>query len=353
MLLSCDHCSSLLPCSCLCSNMMKPARWLSMSCVCAVAVIVVVYQDFWLSSQTLKKGVSFNHTITKLVPTGQPRSTSLFYNHNRDVFIDEFTKCLLDRDYCKVLYWHIQKTGGTYIASQMHPLFNREPYRSKEWCCNNDFMKARFRPHIKELCSKRFGVYEVRSKEYHEVLRTCQDFQNQMLHNSSATSNRHHRYIGFVSIREPIQRSLSAIHQICNVHQSGLRQQVRQTCERCSYDIDDDKPFFEKYVNQTNNFYTGLMDILVSESLSVLGIPIYVVDNQHIRDMFQQLETSIDNDLKKKGSNMTFRFPAGTKNSEAASKLCDFGMTSSLMKQHQEALDAYHRIWSKEPSRRP
>ena len=308
-----------------------------MSWVCTVSMIGIVYLESRLSSPPLEKGA------TKLVRDGKSRPTSLFYDHDRDGFIEEFATCLLDIKYCKVLYWHVQKTGGTYIASLMHPLFNRKPYISKEWCCNSDFMKLKFRPHIKEMCSKRFGVYEVRSHEFQEVLRTCQDFQNEMMNNNTEATGKdgQHRFIGFVSIREPIQRSVSAIHQTCNVHQSSLQQEVRQTCERCSYDIDDDKPFFDKYVNQTNNFYAGLVDMLVSDSLSVIDIPIYVVDNDHISDMFHQLESSIDRGLRERGSNMTFHFPAGKKNSEAATTLCNFGMTSHLMKQHHQALDAY------------
>ena len=210
-------------------------------------------------------------------------------------------------------------------------------------------MKRRFRPNVKEICSTRFGVYEVRAHQFHEVLQTCHDFQNEILNNTTETTGNdgQHRYIGFVSIREPIQRSVSAIHQACNAFPASLPQLMRQKCERCSYDIDDDKPFFDRHVSDTNKFYSGLVDMLVPDSLSVIDIPIYVVDNDHVNDMFQRLETSIDRELSEQGSNTTFHFPAGEKNTEAAIKLCDFGMKSSMMKRHQEALDAYHRIWSK------
>jgi hypothetical protein len=190
------------------------------------------------------------------------------------------------------------------------------------------------------------GVYEVRSHEYQEVLRTCQDFRRNQLRNStSETTGRQHRYIGFVSVREPIQRSLSAVHQTCNVHQSSLRPEVRETCERCNYRVDGDKPFFEKYVSQTNNFYTGVKDLVHSNSDGG-DIPLYVIDNDDINDMFQQLENAVNRRFKRDRSNMTFHFPPGKKNSEATAKLCDFGMPSSLMKQHQPAFDAYHWIWS-------
>ena len=113
---------------------------------------------------------------SKQVPQSAPTSSALFYHHDPDVFLQQFEECMLDMDYCHVLYWHIQKTGGSYIASRLHPVFNNGTlYNSREWCCNEKFMKHSFKLETENFCSKKLGVYEVRSHEYQQVCQssTC------------------------------------------------------------------------------------------------------------------------------------------------------------------------------------
>jgi Sulfotransferase family len=322
--------------------MRQTRRWAIVLTPVAAIISFVIVRNLRSFPSPTETGVLL--AVRNNTETRKKTAKATFYHHEPKVFVDEFFECLADREHCKVLYWHIQKTGGSYIASKMYPYFNEERYRSKEWCCNEKFMKDRFRHNSAEYCSKRLGIYEVQPQHYREVLQTCQDFTEKYNNTSESTARPKHRYIGFVSVREPIQRTLSAIHQACNVHQSHLPNDVKETCQRCSYHVDGDKAFFEKFVNQTNTVYKGLEDLL--SSYPTLDIPLYIIDNDQINDLFQQLENTFNHRLEGEGRAPTFRFPDGKKNSEAAAKLCDFGMTSSLMKQHVNALNAYHRIWS-------
>ncbi len=304
----------------------------------------VIFYDIRLSKNSLLFSVS-NTTTKAQVSSGllvSATSNAIFYYHEPDIFMQQFTECMFELESCHVLYWHVQKTGGSYIASRLHPVFNNgESYNSREWCCNDKFMKERFWPNVEKYCSKKLGVYEVRSHEYLQVVQACQ--------NSNATVTKNHRYIGFVSIREPIERTLSAIHQRCNVHSSQLDPYTREACERCSYDDDTYKPFFEKIVNDTNAIYSGLKEHILSDHS--IEIPLLIIDNEQIDNFFGKLEDTVNQRFKKRfekdPQNRSFHFPRGKANAEVSKKLCDFGMPSAMMKQHGIALDAYHWIWSK------
>ena len=197
-------------------------------------------------------------------------------------------------------------------------------------------------------CSKKLGVYEVRTNEYQQIVLACQKFRDS---NSSAlTTPKRHRYIGLITIREPIERSLSAIHQRCNVHSSDLDNETQGVCERCNYNEKGDQLFFEKIVKDTNDAYTGLKEFILS-SPSSIDIPFYVLDMEHLSEFVGKLQDTIDKRVRNKfvdQDNRTFHFPKGKSNAEAAMKLCDFGMPSALMKQHHEALETYHGVWSGE-----
>lgn len=273
-------------------------------------------------------------------PVTRSNADRLSYHEAPDVLVKEISDCIFDQRYCHVLYWHVQKTGGSYISSKLYPAFNRESYHSKEWCCNDKFMKQAFWPNTSMYCAKRMGVYEVRPEDYKKVLQECTN-----LARVGPKSTKQHRYIGMISIREPIQRTHSGIHQRCNVHTSKLDNKTHDICERCTYD-GDDKGFYEKIVNDTNLVYKGMQGILSDPEID---IPLYVIDNDDIDAFFTQLEESIAHHLNRAGlslPNGTFQFPSGNANAEAKQKLCNFGMPSSLMKQHQPALQAYHWFWS-------
>lgn len=317
-------------------DLSQMARRLSVAVIVTAVILapLVLLHNLWIAGSGLGREFASSTLKKKNEVLFIGKTNALFYQHDRQSFVHQLSSCLFDYRHCRVLNWHIQKTGGSFIASKMYPAFNRAPYKSQEWCCNEDFM-SKFRSNSTAFCSKRMGIYEVRPDQYTEVLQTCQQY-------AKSVDIPMIRYIGFISIREPIQRSVSAIHQRCNVHKSQLPTDIRETCNRCSYDVAEDRPFFESYVNQTNKYYRGLQQLMLSRPDK--QVPLYVIDNEDINEMFQSLEKTFTDRLAEHGSNLSFHFPRGKQNAEAMEKLCDFGMPSSLMKNHREALDAYHWV---------
>eukprot|EP00934_Nitzschia_sp_Nitz4_P009455 Nitzschia sp. Nitz4//scaffold3_size479765//145490//146458//NITZ4_000063-RA/size479765-processed-gene-0.301-mRNA-1//-1//CDS//3329550647//9445//frame0 len=301
-----------------------------------ILLSLLAYVDYTLVGQW-SLSLSRTNASLAVADTGQNlvNPDRLFYRRNSKRFVEDITECIIDRKSCHVLYWHVQKTGGSYIASKFYPLFNGEAYKSKEWCCNSDFMEKTFEQKTNKYCSKRLGVYEVKPEQFQQVIDTCTSIT------SNSSSTRPRRYIGLMSVREPIQRTLSAIHQRCNVHVSALKNETYETCSRCSY-TGDDMAFYDTFVNTTNEVYKSMKENLLQNSS--IDIPLYVIDNDDIDDFFHKIEVAIT-ESSSFPLNNTFHFHRGTANSENKEKHCDFGMPSKVMKQQRPALQAYHWLW--------
>jgi hypothetical protein len=255
----------------------------------------------------------------------------IHYGHHPKEFMKTFARCSMDKK-CHIVYFHIQKTGGTYIASRLSPVMNLERYNSKEWCCHDSFMNNSFRPNITEYCNKKMGIYEVTPEQYIEIINTC---------TRAVPSD--HTVIGLITIREPIQRTISQIHQFCNVNPDRNEQYIQDICQRCNYTTDDDKYFYDKITNKTNLIYTGVQDII---SDTTIDVPLLILDNTDITEFFDALEDIATQSLRKVNAiprNETFHFSTGRSNPERKT-ICDFGMPSSMMKQHADSLRTYRWI---------
>ena len=290
-----------------------------------------------LKNTTISTDSNIDTSVNHNVDTVAKR---LFYAHDPSRFTKELSDCMLHPT-CFILYWHVQKTGGTFLASRFYPKLNLQPYNSKEWCCNDQFINNRFLPNITDYCQKQIGIYEVKPHQYQQVIQSCTN-----LYKKKAQPP---RYMGLVTIREPLQRTQSGIHQYCNVHTSRLDEVKKRICKSCQYDQDDkdSMEFYGKIVNDTNNIYTELRGML-HENSSV-DIPLFVVDNTHLAELMDSIEHIFTHKLVEVGllqSNETFHFPNGKSNAEKEKKVCDFGMHSSMMKQHAASLKAYHWMWA-------
>ena len=247
--------------------------------------------------------------------------------------MNTFAKCAMHKK-CHIVYFHIQKTGGTYIASRLSPVMNLERYNSKEWCCGDSFMYNSFRQNITNYCiNKKMGIYEVTPEQYTEILDTCK----QVIPSD-------HTMIGLITIREPIQRTISQIHQLCNVNPHRNEQYVQDICERCNYTVnDDDKYFYDKKTNKTNWIYSGVQDVI---SNTTIDVPLLILDSTDITEFFDTLEDIATQSLRRINSlldNETFHFPVGRYNPERKT-ICDFAMPSSMMKHHADSLRTYRWI---------
>ena len=278
----------------------------------------------------------------------------IYFSHQPTHFITEFARCAKTKR-CKLLYWHVQKTGGTYLASRLYKILNRDQrgYQSKEWCCHESFMRHKFRANTTKYCTTNFGVYEVRPNQYREIVNTClrhqqqQQQQQQQQFKVEEGGNEDDEgkverleYMGLMTIREPLQRTISQIHQQCNVRRnSHLKPKDQEICNRCRYDgvdsnggqkndnggkDDDDRSFYDHIANTTNKIYQemkNMVEIQVDDkddySLSTmddgvqtqeknrkekkyLNLPLLILNNEDMDEFFDGLERHVTSLLSNK-----------------------------------------------------
>ena len=275
----------------------------------------------------------------------------VLYPQNRKFVIETILKCWdlqqqqqpsSTKKNCHLMYHHLPKTGGTYIASKLFPMFeNGTRYKSNEWCCHEILME-KFYNNTQEYCTqKRIGIYEVWGDEYYEVLETCRKLYPQEL------------YVGLISIREPIQRTLSLIHQQCNSGYSKKNSLYQEYCRNCTYNTESSISFWDPtFVNNTNRQYLSTLDFIErqqqpsvggegrsSSSSSPSTIPLFYVDSSMINDFFTRLSHGM------RLRNSTLLDNAREIVNVENRSICDFGMKSSMIKKLRPSIDAYSTIF--------
>lgn len=129
----------------------------------------------------------------------------LLYAADPYKFASAFTSCMTDPS-CRIMYNHIQKTGGSYLASRLHPVLdeNGRKYVSKKWCCDTGLWN-RFANQTNHFCGLKFGLYETGVPMFANIIETCQQH-----------TKKRKREIALITIRDPIKRTLSRINMRCN-----------------------------------------------------------------------------------------------------------------------------------------
>lgn len=194
------------------------------------------------------------------------------------------------------------------------------------------------------------GIYEVRGNEFSQVLETCeQEYAKQG-----------HTYVGLVSTREPVQRTISLIHQQCN---SGYREKnprYQAFCRNCTFDMNspDSVSFWTQFVEDTNIAFQTMDDYIATrkslphihptsnssnnnshDKKTKMKAPILVIDNSMVNDLFYILDVG----LKKNNKPPLKR---GRENAEKKLAICNFGMTSAMLKRLQPASTIFLDLWS-------
>jgi hypothetical protein len=238
-------------------------------------------------------------------------------------FVSTLLDCV-DSDTCHILYHHIQKTGGSHVASRLFPVFEDRSYNSTEWCCNEKFLTQRFRQNPQDYCSRNISIYEIKTDDFAEIHQTCHDIYPSR------------KFVTLISIREPIQRTLSMIHHQCNKNFDLKNPYEQAMCKKCAY-VNDSIPYWDSFIRQTNTLYENLMDVMQHQNLrlkqSGRNKPTWLIlDNLMIDPFFDLLQNSISD-------NVTI----GRWNKEQT-KICNFGMTSTMMKKLLPAQAIYHGL---------
>jgi len=116
-------------------------------------------------------------------------------------------------------------------------------------CCNLRLMK-RFRESPQTYFDVKFSsyVYQVAAADFlQRSVPTC-------MSNKKTT-----RAVILVSFREPITRTLSYIHQMCNKNFETCTLEIKKACHTSSYD--EDVEFWDNFMQSANGQYQELYDL--------------------------------------------------------------------------------------------
>ncbi len=271
----------------------------------------------------------------------------LLYPQNPILFANLLLRCLGEPK-CHVMYHHIPKTAGTFIASSLYPVFEAgRQYISSKWCCFEIIMEKFFN-NTEDYCTKRkMGVYEVTGSQYSQVLETCE----------KQYSKKGHTFVGLVTTREPVQRTISLIHQQCNGGYETKNSRYQAFCRNCTYDMysPDSVLFWQQFVDDSNIAYQEMEKYISARKSrphmsqattsnnsgvknSAIKSPILVIDNSMIDDLFNILNVGL-------AKNNHSSIHQGESNTEILS-ICNFGMTSAMLRLLRPASSIFLDLWS-------
>jgi hypothetical protein len=119
-----------------------------------------------------------------------------------------------------------------------------------------------------------------------------------------------------VTIRQPLERTVSDIHQRCNVHTNLLSNTTLDRCQRCDYsNATDRQHFYDKITNSTNTIYEGIQEMIWNNnhvsttttttssgnSNNKLDIPLLLLDNTDIDAFFHAVEDVATQQMQRGG----------------------------------------------------
>jgi hypothetical protein len=331
-------------------------RWLSPLIICVLALgNIFLMCTKYLTSNVNGEATTFQHPIDESANEESPRQAGVrhitrnlvVYNHDSIAFADTFAHCSFNNPNCKIHYHHVQKTGGSRLASRLYPLLSKgASYNSKKWCCQDEMMD-RFNANISQYCEhNKFGIYEVTAPQYSNVIQSCIDYNNAPQQNRNL--HEPNEIIGLMTIREPIQLTLSQLHHQCNKNFKHKSPEEQKMCKSCNFLKNRD--YFLEYVHQTNLVF---LDI-AQEIPRLLNMLDGQINHQRrnsttkaIHKMMILDQADIDSFFKA----MESRLPAGVvipegRGNEEMTGHCYFGVTSHMMKALAPSLEIYRYLTS-------
>ncbi|OEU05876.1 hypothetical protein FRACYDRAFT_257646 [Fragilariopsis cylindrus CCMP1102] len=261
----------------------------------------LIIRDTALHYQTTTKSTKSTNNQNK----NHPQNTQ---NKKNELFITTFADCVLDPN-CHLLYHHVGKTGGTTIEKIFYTLFPKpipiptppkgssKKILKQTSCCFSDMLNRFYQNPYDYCLQQKFSAYQVRGKQFETILLKCLDLVNSNLNSTTTTTTtdndddiilstknknksnknksnkkqRQHRFLTFSTYREPIARTISDIHQLCNKNLNRRTKQLQEVCQRCTYNTNDtvntdgggavvinDKVYWNKLINNTNRIYRHL-----------------------------------------------------------------------------------------------
>jgi hypothetical protein len=242
---------------------------------------------------------------TKSEVAASATPVTLIYHSQPSEFSRGLSSCMLDPS-CHILYQHVQKTGGQGVENLFFSIFGHR----YDACCGGD-MLDRFRRNTKSFCLYPFSSYEV-IRGFDEIVNTC---------NEKFYKQKDHRLVILTSIREPLDLTLSAIHQTCNKRWRKRDDRVKAACEACSFE--QDEGYWMRHPGRTVDDYS----MVLRQAIGTLKeFDHYWVDTVDLSTMFKDLQLGL-HPLYEKQFTAYFK----TKHNPEKLDRCEFSMHSKMI----------------------
>lgn len=228
-----------------------------------------------------------------------------------EAFVSTLAGCFHDAN-CRIYYYHLAKSGGTDLESKMFAYFSKRI----DPCCNQRLMR-RFRNDTDMHCQANFSSYEVTAPMFiDEIVPTCMNITGG-------------RAVILATFREPIQRTVSSIHQKCNKKFYARSVKLKRACTRCSYL--QDKDFWNEFIEFSNHEYEMVKDVVTAK---IPKTTVLTIDMTDLSILYGKLHSI---------SNHSAFLNKERVNSEETQR-CDFGFTSEMMRRVRPSFEIYRNL---------
>lgn len=253
-----------------------------------------------------------------------------YYLHP-SAFTDIIVNCMSDPN-CRIIYHHVGKSGGTTIEEVFYTLY---PPKLKS-CCGPKLMGKLATNSIArtQYCTAKFSSYQILGKYMEGLATSCMFVNNGGKRKGNDIKS---RTVILTSFREPIQRCLSSIHQMCNKNLDGRSNATLMACRECKYDVDNDQtlPVWDKVINMTLDHYAGVEFVT---KLRLDNVRVVSIDMLDINSFFDRLRVK----LKPSGLDV----PETPWRNPERKSVCSFSMPSEMMKLLAPAQSVYRNLTS-------
>ena len=252
------------------------------------------------------------------------------YRLEPDAFSKQYASCLLD-PYCHTLYLHIQKTGGTSVEQVLTKVHG---YGAFHPCCDNKLINN-FKSKPDQFCNASFQSYQVLPNKFPYLLDTCQEIYD--------ASPLPHRMQILVSVREPISRTLSFIHQQCNRNPNRRSKELLAACDRCNFD--SDKDIWLDFAYRTNQEYEDVYTLMSSRVIQegdktyqiAKDLPVLAIDLDDLNPFFDHVQKFLPEEYQ-------IRFRRKKSFNKETLERCSFHMSSEMIKVLSKSTKSYRNL---------
>ena len=271
-------------------------------------------------------------------PVVAQSGTSINYHLQPDLFTSAITNCLLDEQ-CRIIYHHVGKSGGTTIEDTF---FRMYPPELKS-CCGGKILgklanddKAR-----EKYCTAKFSSYQILGKYVEGLTKSCLSVITNATEDTQHDPGQGPRSIILTTYREPISRTLSSIHQLCNKQSDKRKNETIEACTECRYDFGTE--VWDHVVNMTNDHYEGVAEVA---ALRIPDVQVISLDMIDISPALDRLRERLKADADRMDRDGVPDVPMTRWRNPELKSVCSFAMTSEMIKSLGTAQAVYRNLTS-------